>query len=107
MLFLGSRINQNIVNEHKVELVQILDKNVVHQTHKGGWCIGKPKRHHDKLIVSTSPYKSCFMDIFILNCNMMVSIPQVYFRKYCSSFKLIKKIINSRKWVFIIDGNNI
>ena len=40
MLFLGPRIDQDIVDEHDDELVQIFLEHSVHQVHEGSWSIG-------------------------------------------------------------------
>jgi hypothetical protein len=43
MLFLVLGVDQDIINEHHDKLIQILHKDLVHQVHEVGRCIGQTK----------------------------------------------------------------
>ena len=47
-------VDQDVVEEHDDELVQVRSQQVVHHVHEGGGCIGQPEGQHQELIVPVS-----------------------------------------------------
>jgi len=68
----GSRVNENIVYEHHLELTQVRFKDPVHKVHEGCRGIGEAKGHHHELVVSTSGTKRSLGYILILDSELVV-----------------------------------
>ena len=74
----------------------MLVKDVIQQTHKCGKGIGQAKQNYYKFIIPISGPKICFVNIFFLNHDMVVTRPQIQLGEDFFSPYLIKKIIYLR-----------
>jgi hypothetical protein len=63
MLFFCLRVNQNVINENKDKLIQVLHKHLIHEIHEVGRGVRKSEGHHDILIESTPGVKCCVGNI--------------------------------------------
>jgi len=51
--------------------------------------------------------ESCLWNITLSYSQLMIARSEVYLRKTSGTLNLIEKIINSRKWILILDSNLI
>lgn len=102
MLLSTTRIHKNVINEHNNKIVQIGSKHTVHQIHECNWGISHPKNQHQKHIMTIMGPKSCLQDILSPNPLLMITEPQINFRKHGYTLKMVKQIINTRHRVMIL-----
>ena len=74
----------------------MLVKDVIQQTHKCGKGIGQAKQNYYKFIIPISGPKGYFVNIFFLNPQLVVTIPQIHLEEDFFFTYLIKQIINIR-----------
>jgi hypothetical protein len=99
--------DQYIIDEHYDKLVQILHKDLVHQIHKVGWCISQFKRHHH-ILVRTIPQNECSLQkVTFSYLQLILSRSKINFREHTCTMELIKKIINHRQRVLVLNDNLI
>ena len=68
---------------------------------EGGWCISQPKRHDQKLIVSTVTPKSNLGDILLPHFYLMIAGVQVNLSEVHRPMELIQYLINPWDGVYI------
>src|SRR3954470_23405833 len=107
MCCFNRRVDEDVVDEHENKLVKIRSENAIHQIHEEGWCVGQPKRHDQKLIQSVAGPEGRLLNVFLSDTKLVITRPEVYLRKIASTTQLIKKVINSRHRVFILDGDRV
>lgn len=72
---------------------QIIMENSIHKAHKDTWCIGYPKWHHQKLIISISSSKYCLTNVLSIHAYMMISLPKFNLKKDHRFSYLINQVI--------------
>src|ERR1051325_9302782 len=104
MLFFRFRINQNIINENNHETIQVRIENTIHVLHEYSWCISDTERHHRILVMSIPRSESNFLNIFFFHSYLMVTRSQINLAKHASANQSVHQIVNSRKWIPILDS---
>src|ERR1051325_530501 len=104
MLFLRFRINQNIINKNNHETIQVRMENTVHVLHEYSRCISDTERNHRILVMSIPRPESSFLNIFFFHSYLMVTRSQINLAKHASANQSVHQIINSRKWIPILDS---
>lgn len=90
MIFPSLRVNQYIIKEDQDELPQMREKNIVHETLEGSWCISEAKLHDHEFIVPIIRLESRFRNIPHINPYLMISSPKVQFQKEFCPMEFIK-----------------
>ena len=73
MIFLGLRIDQNVIKKNQSKIPQIGPEDFIHQTLKSGRGIGEAKWHDSKFIVPQMSSKSCFFYIPFFQPDLVVA----------------------------------
>jgi hypothetical protein len=107
MLDFALGINENIIDEDRYELIQLIHEDRVHKVHEVGRCIGETKRHHQKFIKTVSGGESCLWNVTRSNLNLMVARSKIDLGKDFGTSQLIKEHINAEQWIFILDCHRI
>ena len=71
MLFLGLRVDKNVINEYYDERVKVFTEDLVYEIHKCSRCIRETKLHNEELIVTITGMKDCLWDISFSNTELM------------------------------------
>ena len=73
MIFLGLRVNQDVVKEDQNKIIQFLPKEICYKAIEGGWSICEAKGHDSKFIMAKSSVDSCFWDILFFDPDLVIS----------------------------------
>ncbi|CAL5321596.1 unnamed protein product [Camellia sinensis] len=73
--------HQDVVHKNDYKTVQEFPEDPVHQVHKDCRCVGKPKWHHQKLIVAIPRTECRLRNILLLDPQLLVTRSQVYLRE--------------------------
>jgi hypothetical protein len=65
-------IYQKIIKEDQQKLPQLLFEYVIHAGLKGGWCVGQPKWHDQKLIMPIMAIESSFGNILLFDFDLVI-----------------------------------
>src|SRR5436189_6129700 len=103
----SGRVDEDVIDENDDELIKIRSEDTIHQIHEEGWCVGQPKWHDQELIQSVAGSEGRLLNVFLSNTKLVIAGPEVYLRKVASTAQLVKKVINSRHRVFILDGDRV
>ncbi|MFS7966222.1 hypothetical protein Hanom_Chr09g00771351 [Helianthus anomalus] len=73
MLHLTFRVDQDFIDKHNYELVEVRLANSVHEIHENRRRVSHSKRHEEELVMTiTSPGQS-FGDVFITDSQLMIT----------------------------------
>ncbi|MFS7910816.1 hypothetical protein Hanom_Chr02g00110631 [Helianthus anomalus] len=73
ILLLTFRVDQNVVDKHNYELVEIRLAHSVHEIHENHMRVSHSKGHDEELVMTiTSPERS-FGDVFITDSQLMIT----------------------------------
>ena len=101
LLIIG--IYENVIQEYKNKLVQILDENTLHETYECHRCISKTKWHLYESIMTISCPKNTLVIVLLFYSHLMIAQSQFDLQKHFGSLHLIKKIINLGRRVLVVD----
>ncbi|MFS7904768.1 hypothetical protein Hanom_Chr01g00039891 [Helianthus anomalus] len=73
MLLLTFRVDQNVVDKHNHELVEVRLARSVHEIHENRRRISHSKRHDEELVMTVASPERSFGDVFIKNSQMMIA----------------------------------
>src|SRR5512141_2738955 len=94
MLFFCLGVNKHVINKHHDKLIQIFHKHFVHQVHEKGWGISESKRHNGTFEQTIPGRKGGLWCILLTDSKLVISGTEIYLGEKCSTFQLIKQIIN-------------
>lgn len=103
MLFLASRVHQDIIYEYDDKFVKE-GTYFVHQFHNGYKGICKPKWNHKKIIMFVLCMEGYLRDIRLPDFQLVVTQSQINLRKERGFVKLIKQVVNSWQRVSVLYG---
>jgi hypothetical protein len=89
MLFSGSRIDKDVINEHHYELVQFIHEYLIHHVHEISQDISESEGHHCELILPVSGDECCLGNVLGSDFHLMVPRPKVNLGKELGIFQLI------------------
>ena len=69
--------NENLVQIHQNEIINVPMHNGVHESLEGTWCIAEPKWQNRVFKYSISHYKSSFLTCIQCKSNLVVTTGQV------------------------------
>ena len=102
MFFVRLGVNEDVIDKHDDELVQVLHENRIHEVCR---CISQSERH-DIVLVQTVTSRECYLRyVFGSDLDLMIAQSQIDFREYLSSTQLVKQIVNPRKRILILDSD--
>jgi hypothetical protein len=107
MLFLAFGIDENIIDKDHDKFVELRHEHGVHEVHEVGGGISESERHDQELVKTITSGKSGFRNIARSNLDLVVARTKVDLRKDFGTSQLVKKNIDSRKRVFVFDGDCI
>jgi hypothetical protein len=107
MIFLAIRIDENIIDKDHDKFIELHHEHEVHEVHEIGGGISESERHYQELVKTIRSGKSGFRNIARSNLDLVVARTNVDLREDFGTSQLIKKNIDSRKRVFVFDGDCI
>ena len=107
MLFLGLRVDDNVINEYYDKRVKVFMEDSVHEIHKCSSCICETKWHNQELIMTITGSKGRLLNIFIPTPKMMVTLTKINLWLETRPLKLVEQVIYSGKWILILDSDFI
>src|SRR3954468_17306582 len=91
--------DEDVVEEHQHEVVQVLAEGLMHQVHEGAWCIGEPEWQHQEFEVPITCAERGFRYIRRIDADLMVAAPQIELAEVLGSLQSIEQFIHQRKRV--------
>ena len=73
MLFVGFRIDEDVIDVDNDELVEIIHEDRVHEPHESSWSIGETEGHDSILIKAITSNECRFWDILLSDLDLMVT----------------------------------
>jgi hypothetical protein len=107
VLFLAFGIDENIIDKAHDKFIELRHEHGVHEVHEVGGGISVSERHDQELVKTITSGKSGFRNITRLNLDLVVARMKVILREDFGTSQLVKKNIDSRKQVFVFDGDCI
>jgi hypothetical protein len=104
MFFLAFGIDEDIIDKDHYEFVELRHKHGVHEVHEVGWSIRETKGHYQELVKTITSGESSFRNVTRSNFYLMITRTKVDLGENLGSSQLIKKNIDSRKKIFVLDG---
>jgi hypothetical protein len=107
VIVLVPRIDENIIDKDHDKFIDLRHEHGVHDVHEVGGSISESERHDQELVKTITSGKSGFWNVARSNLDLVVARTKVDLREDFGTSQLIKKNINSRKRVFVFDGDCI
>jgi hypothetical protein len=107
VIFLALRIDENIIDKDHEKFIELRHEHGVHEVHKVGRSISESERHDQELVMTITSGKSGFRNVARENLDFVVARTKINLREDFGTSQLIKKNINSRKRLFVFDGDCI
>jgi hypothetical protein len=107
MLLLIFGIDEDIIDKHHYEFIELHHKHGVHEVHEVGWGICETKGHHQEFVKTITSGESSFRNVTRSNYDLVVTRTKINLGKNFGSSQWIKKNINSGKRIFLLDGHCI
>jgi hypothetical protein len=107
MIFLRLEKDKNVINEHNHKVVKVGVKNVVHCLHETGRRSHWTKIHDLELIMPIPSGEGSLLVIFLSNSNLVIPRLQVNLRENLGSLQLIEQVLDTRKWVLVLDSHMV
>jgi hypothetical protein len=107
VIFLALRIDENIIDKDHDKFIELRHEHGVHEVHEVGGGISESERHDQELVKTITSGKSGFRNVAGSNLDLVVARTKVDLREDFGTSQLIKKNIDSRKRVFVFDGDCI
>ena len=79
------REDENVVDVHPYENSQVVSKDIIHYALKGRWCVPEAKGHNNPLEGAKLCVEGGFLDIFVLDSDLVEPADKVYLRKYAGT----------------------
>ncbi|MFS8020003.1 hypothetical protein Hanom_Chr15g01410471 [Helianthus anomalus] len=105
VFLLALRIDQDIVDEHNNELIQVRLAHSVHVIHEDRWCIRQSEWHNQKLVMAVTSSECCFGDVLISDSHLMVSRSQINLRVIGRPLQLVEQVVNTWERITILHGH--
>jgi hypothetical protein len=96
-------INKYVVEENQDKAAEEGLKDIVHESLEGRWGVGKPKGHHEKLVMALISAEGSLGDVLLPHPDLMISGSEVQFRKNYCPMELIQQLIDDGYGVFVFD----
>ncbi|PHU07623.1 hypothetical protein BC332_24112 [Capsicum chinense] len=100
---LTAGVDKNVIYEDYDEHVQVLLEHTVHQVHEGCRGIGKTKEHDYEIKVNIPSFEGYFWDVTFSDYELMIARSEVYLGEATGTLKLVKQVIDSGKWILVLD----
>src|SRR6184192_3417320 len=94
MLLVISAIDQDIIDVYNHTDVQQRFQDVLDQRLKGSWRICESKGHDFVLIMAISCAKSCFLDVILVDADLIVSPTKVDLGKDLCTLESVNEVVN-------------
>ena len=107
IFFLGAGENKNIIKVDYIEDVNVITERTVDIGLKGGRGISQTKRHHKVFIVPITGTKRYFPLVTFPYPYLIIGVSEVDFREDDKTVKPIKKLIDKREQVTILNRKGI
>jgi hypothetical protein len=107
VFFLTFGIDEDIIDKDHDEFIELRHEHGVHEVHEVGWGIRETKRHYQELVKTITSGESGFRNVTRSNFDLMITGTKVNLREDFGSSQLIKKNIDSRERIFVLDGDCI
>ena len=105
MIFFTLGVNEYVIDEDYHELIEEVHEYFVHHMHEEGSGVGETKRHNCIFIKNVSSGECGLRNILLLDFELVISGPQINLGEYFCPAELIKQIINSWEWIFVINSD--
>jgi hypothetical protein len=106
-LFFILGIDQDVISDDHDKLIQLQHEYGVHQVYEICKSISESKRHNQILIQPIPGGENSLRDVFQMDLDLMVTRTEIHLRKDLRIGKLIKKDIDGRQRVLLLDGDDI
>jgi hypothetical protein len=107
MFFLVFGIDEDIIDKEHYEFVELRHKHGVHEVHEVCWGIHETKGHYQEIVKTVTSGESGFRNVTRPNFDLMITRTKVDLGENFGSRQLIKKNIDSRIRIFVLDGECI
>ena len=107
ILFLRAREDKDIVKVDYIEDVNVITERTVDIGLKGNGGISQAKRHDEVLIIAVSRTKGRFPLVTFPYPYPIVGVSEVDFREDYKAVKPIKKLVDERERVVVLDCEGI
>ena len=107
MLVLRLRLDWSVIDENNDKLIYIGSEYPIHQFHKHHLGIGQIEWYNQKLIMPIPYVESYLRHMFRTNKQLMIPWSQIDLQEHCSPLQLIEQVVDTRKWVLILDQDLI
>ena len=68
---------EDVVQKDQDERIQVIRKDIVHQTHELCWGISNPKGNHEEFVVPPARAERSLWDVFLAHWHLPISRSQV------------------------------
>ena len=75
MLFLTSTIHQDVIKVDNNKFTNEMLEDLVHEPHKGAWCIGQSEWHHKPFIKASFGFEGGLPFIPLKYPNLIITTP--------------------------------
>jgi hypothetical protein len=107
VIVLALRIDENIIDKDHDKFIELRHEHGVHEGHEVARSISESERYDQELVKTITSGKSGFRNVARSNLDLVVARTKVDLREDFDTSQLIKQNINSRKQVFVFDGDCI
>ena len=73
MVLLVTRIDQNIVDKHKDELIKVRLAHSIHKIHKDSRGVRQTERHNKELVMTITSLERSLRNILLLDPQLMIT----------------------------------
>ena len=105
MLLVISTVDQDIIDVYNHTNVQQRFQDVLDQRLEGSWGIRESEGHDFVLIMTVSCAKSRFLDVILVNADLIVSPTKVNLGEDLCTLKSVNEVIDEGNWKSVLLGD--
>ena len=97
------REDENVVDVHPYKNPQVVSKDIIHNALERRWRVTEAKGHNNPFKGAKLCVEGGFLDIFVMDSNLMEPTDKVYLRKYSGIPQCTKYRLDLRQRISISD----
>ena len=101
MFFLIPSVNEDVINKHDNEQVQVLFEHSIHQIHESCIRIGYSKWNNYKFVMTIPSSWGYFLMVTASDSQLIITWSEDYLWEMTSTLNLVKQVINPRDGILI------
>ena len=105
MLLQRLAVDEDVVQEHDHEVVQVRPEHLLHEVHERGRRVGQAERQHEELVVPVPRAERGLRHVGRIDAHLVVARAQIDLAEVLRTVQPIEQLIDAGQRVLVLDGD--